>query len=279
MRPATPHAADQPLRFGPYELQPTTRQLLMQGQELRIGGRAFDLLSHLAANRHRVVSHAELLDAVWPGQPVEANNLQVQIFALRRLLGARAIVTVPRRGYRLVAVDSEAPADAQPDPLDASEPGSLPRDPATGVPQLWPAMLQALMDGAPVTLIGPDPGSAEQLAFMAARQVADRSGVAVWHLDAQPDTGAGPAVLPALLQRLVTRRDLTVLSGPHCPPGQLRQMLQEATAQAPLLRWLVLASAPIGLSGEHVVEVSPALVEAGTAETASLQQRRSRPAL
>ena len=37
---------------------------------------------------------------VWPGLVVEENNLQVQISALRKVLGAPAIATVPGRGYQ-----------------------------------------------------------------------------------------------------------------------------------------------------------------------------------
>ena len=49
------------------------------------------------------MTKAELLDLVWPGLVVEENNLQVQISALRRLLGAHAIATVPGRGYQFTA--------------------------------------------------------------------------------------------------------------------------------------------------------------------------------
>jgi len=36
---------------------------------------------------------------VWPGLVVEENNLTVQISALRKAIGAKAIRTVPGRGY------------------------------------------------------------------------------------------------------------------------------------------------------------------------------------
>lgn len=88
--------------FGRYELRPRQRLLLRDGRAYPLGGRAFDVLAVLVENRHRVVPTRELIDRVWQGLAVEPNNLQVQIWVLRRLLGRACIVTVPRRGYRFV---------------------------------------------------------------------------------------------------------------------------------------------------------------------------------
>lgn len=90
------------LRIGRFELRPAQRLLLHDGQPCRLGGRAFDVLMLLLENRDRVVTRAELVERVWPGLAVEPNNLQVQIWTLRKLLGKKSIVTVPRRGYRYV---------------------------------------------------------------------------------------------------------------------------------------------------------------------------------
>ena len=101
------------LKFGSFELQARRRRLLRDGEPVAIGARAFDVLVALAERRDRVVTKAELLDLAWPGLVVEENNLQVQISALRRLLGPQAIATVPGRGYRFTAAPSDrAEADA-----------------------------------------------------------------------------------------------------------------------------------------------------------------------
>jgi class 3 adenylate cyclase/tetratricopeptide (TPR) repeat protein len=88
------------LGFGGFELQPERRRLLQDGEPVPIGARAFDVLLALVDRHERVVSKIELLDLVWPGLVVEENNLQVQISTLRKLLGPRAIATIPGRGYR-----------------------------------------------------------------------------------------------------------------------------------------------------------------------------------
>ena len=79
------------------------RQLRIAGVPAAIGARAFDLLLALLERRDRVVAKSELLDLVWPGLVVEENNLQVQVSALRKLLGADAIATVAGRGYRFLS--------------------------------------------------------------------------------------------------------------------------------------------------------------------------------
>lgn len=89
--------------FQQFEIRPEERQLLVGGQPVAIGARAFDVLLALADRSQRVVSKAELLDLAWPGVVVEENNLTVQISTLRRVLGHDAIVTVTGRGYRLKA--------------------------------------------------------------------------------------------------------------------------------------------------------------------------------
>jgi len=110
-----------PIRVGRFEIWPGRRLMLRDGRPCEVGGRAFDLLLVLLRHRHRVVSVAEQMDEVWPGLAVEPNNVQVQVWALRRLLGRQAIATVPRRGYRLVE-PAFGPDDWAPPPGHAVHP-------------------------------------------------------------------------------------------------------------------------------------------------------------
>lgn len=102
-------------RFGPFELNPATRQLLAEGQPVALGARALDVLVALIERRDRVVTKEELLQLAWPGLVVEEGNLPVQISALRKLLGSGAIVTVAGRGYRFAApLTAHEPPPAEP---------------------------------------------------------------------------------------------------------------------------------------------------------------------
>ena len=88
-------------RVGPYELVPGERKLFDRGSPVTLGARAFDLLVNLVQQRGRVMMKDELMMRVWPGVIVEENNLTVQVSALRKVLGAQSVATVPGRGYQL----------------------------------------------------------------------------------------------------------------------------------------------------------------------------------
>jgi predicted ATPase len=96
MTPAIPASS---ILFGRVTLLPRQRRVLLDDEPARLGGRAFDLLNALVARRGQILPKQELLELVWPGMVVEENNLQVQICALRKLLGPQTILTVPGRGY------------------------------------------------------------------------------------------------------------------------------------------------------------------------------------
>jgi TolB-like protein len=92
------------------ELLRDSRRLRIDGSDRVIGARAFDVLAYLHSNTGRVVTKAELLENVWADLNVEESNLTVQIAALRKLIGVRAIATVPGVGYQLTLA-ARAPAE------------------------------------------------------------------------------------------------------------------------------------------------------------------------
>jgi DNA-binding winged helix-turn-helix (wHTH) protein len=99
-------------RFGSFELRLPERRLLLAGREAHLGSRAFDVLVTLIERRATVVTKDELLDSVWPGLVVEEANVQVQVSALRKVIGRRAVVTIPRLGYRFaMAIEDGDEAD------------------------------------------------------------------------------------------------------------------------------------------------------------------------
>src|ERR1700712_4750176 len=95
------------LAFGPFVLDRSRKQLLENGQPLRLGGRAFDLLAALTERSGEVLGRQELEARVWPHPIVEETSLRVHISALRKILGdgvggARYIANAPGRGHSFV---------------------------------------------------------------------------------------------------------------------------------------------------------------------------------
>jgi len=93
-------------RFGQFTLYPARKLLACGDCPVVLGGRAFDLLVALVARAGEVVSHHDLVAAVWPHAVVEENGLRVHMSALRKALGEcpadQYIGTVLGRGYRFV---------------------------------------------------------------------------------------------------------------------------------------------------------------------------------
>ncbi|MFN4362203.1 MAG: winged helix-turn-helix domain-containing protein [Hylemonella sp.] len=86
--------------FDRFELRVGERRLLCDGQDVGLGGRAFELLLVLLEHAGQLLSKDDLLERVWRGLVVEEANLHVQVSQLRRVIGAQAIATLPGRGYK-----------------------------------------------------------------------------------------------------------------------------------------------------------------------------------
>jgi predicted ATPase/DNA-binding winged helix-turn-helix (wHTH) protein len=100
------------VQIGQVQVLLESREIRIHGELMNLGSRAFCILEMLVRARGTLVSKDEIMRRVWPDTVVEENNLQVQIGALRKLLGEdrQLIRTVPGRGYLLLlpcAADTE----------------------------------------------------------------------------------------------------------------------------------------------------------------------------
>src|SRR5277367_4156616 len=106
------------ISFGPYRLVATRRLLLEGDKPVRLGSRAFDILTALVERAGEVVSKEELIARAWPKTFVEEANLKLQVSTLRRALGDgqgdnRYVATVVGRGYNFVApIRKEEPSSS-----------------------------------------------------------------------------------------------------------------------------------------------------------------------
>ncbi|MGB5905065.1 MAG: winged helix-turn-helix domain-containing protein [Xanthobacteraceae bacterium] len=95
------------LRVGDVEVDAVRRRVLRAGKELKLTPKEFDLLSFLARNAGRVVTHKQILAAVWGVAHTEDTQyLRVYIGQLRQKIEdqvtePRIILTEPGIGYRI----------------------------------------------------------------------------------------------------------------------------------------------------------------------------------
>lgn len=282
---ALPGGAAEVIRLGPFELLPSERQLLRDGQPVELGARAFDLLQVLVEQAGRLVAKATLLERVWPKLVVDENNLPAQIASLRRVLGAAAIRTVSGFGYRLElqVVRPTSAARAQPEP--ATAPAQLPvrvvtsrLTPLIGRERDLQALRSALDRARCVTVVGAAGIGKTRLAQeVLARTVAAPARQAAWvdlgplallrHVPGAialavgvtlPDRGDG---FGALEQALAQVPLLLIFDGAEHLVGELAPALAQLLALTGELRALVTSQVPLGVPGETVFRLGPLAIE------------------
>jgi len=90
------------LQSGAVLLNPSARQVSLNGQEVLLSTREFDLLHALMLNAGRVMSREQLEQQLYSwGNEVESNAIEVHIHHLRRKLNPDLIQTVRGIGYTL----------------------------------------------------------------------------------------------------------------------------------------------------------------------------------
>jgi DNA-binding response OmpR family regulator len=91
------------IRHGPLSIDIRTHRVTVDGQEIALTPKEFDILECLAADPGRVVTRQEILENAWDAHwygPTKV--LDVHVAALRRKLGSTGLIeTVYGRGFRL----------------------------------------------------------------------------------------------------------------------------------------------------------------------------------
>ena len=104
--PDTDSEAETRLDDGDFQINLSTREVVVSGEPIHLTPKEFDLLVFLFRNRNKVVTHRTILTAIWGGNFTEQTEyLRVFVGQLRKKLEAegsttRYIVTEPWVGYR-----------------------------------------------------------------------------------------------------------------------------------------------------------------------------------
>ena len=106
LRRRAPEALDSAVEVGPLRLDPATRRVSRQGEEVRLGPTEFRLLHFFMTHPERVHSRSQLLDRVWGDHVfIEERTVDVHVKRLREALAPvqcqTMIETVRGAGYRL----------------------------------------------------------------------------------------------------------------------------------------------------------------------------------
>ncbi len=115
IRVALRHAAkteDEPvLTFGELTVDLAHRRVILREEDLKLTPTEYEILKHLALHAGKVVTHRQLLKAIWgPNYQEETHYLRIYIGQLRRKIEADPsqpsyIVTESGVGYRLMSRD------------------------------------------------------------------------------------------------------------------------------------------------------------------------------
>lgn len=269
------------LTFGPFLLHIHPQRLCRGEAEVRLGGRAFDLLLALLERPGEVLSRSQLEARVWPYTVVEDSSLRVHVAALRRALcdgadGARYIANVPGRGYcfvapvgRIDAVVAEA-ASADVDGID-NLPISLTR--LIGRDAVIATLSAELAQRRLVSIVGHGGIGKTSLALELARRVAAQYPAGVCFVDLAPLTAPGHVIetvasslgLPLPYESNVSelenwlrpRRLLLLLDNCEHLLDAVAVLVERLLRRAPGLVVVTTSREPLDAEGEWVHRLQP----------------------
>lgn len=270
------------ISFGPFLLHAEQRLLLEGDRQVRLGGRAFDILASLVERAGEVVGKEQLIARAWPQTYVEESNLKIQMSALRRALGEgggghRYIVTVPGRGYSFVApVRHEEPSRTLLPPTVASMPAHNLPFAATrmiGREESEAAVISQLSQQRLVTIVGPGGIGKTTVALAVAERMIDAYEHGVWLIDLAPlhDARLVPSTiasvlgletrtedpLPGLVAALRDRRMLLLLDTCEHVIGAAADLAVTILSGVAGLTILATSREPLGVFGERVHRLEP----------------------
>jgi predicted ATPase/DNA-binding winged helix-turn-helix (wHTH) protein len=280
------------IEFGRFQVLPHRREVLAEGRQLELGGRAFDVLMALIEASGAVVSKDTLMNRVWPHRIVEENNLQAQIATLRRAFGADRdlIRTIAGRGYqftgeiRALSTGHDAQATAgvtQPRPTPSRPPTNLlePVSELVGRDAELDEILDLSTSHRLLTLVGAGGIGKTRLAFEVARHVLPRFADGVWAIELAPlsdpelvpvtvattlglELPLGTASPLSVANALRSKQLMLVLDNCEHVVDATARMAESLLRANPEARVIATSREPLRVEGEWIYPVPPLAVPA-----------------
>lgn len=133
------------VRFGPFEADLRTHELWKEGIRLRLSGQPFQVLEMLLEKSGDLVTRDELRARMWPEDTFVdfSHGLNAAVNKLREALSDSAdnpkyIETLPRRGYRFIALVNRGHAAPLPNSPEAPVPVGVSAGAASAAPAVAP---------------------------------------------------------------------------------------------------------------------------------------------
>ena len=271
-----------PICFGPFRLLPSQRLLLEGDAPVRIGDRAFDILAALIERAGEIVGKDELIARAWPKTSVEEANLNIQVSALRRVLGdgqsgRRYIVVITGQGYSFVApVGAENLSSARATAVVA--PAALHNLPFAvtrmiGREETVAALLLRLSRNRLLTIVGPGGIGKTTVALAVAERSISAYEDGVWLVDlaplADPRLVASAAAtvlggevraedaLPGLIAALRGKRALLLFDNCEHVIDAVASLASALLSAAPDVAILATSREPLQVPGETEHRLAP----------------------
>jgi predicted ATPase/DNA-binding winged helix-turn-helix (wHTH) protein len=275
-------SGERAISFGPYRLLTAQRLLLEGDKPVRLGSRAFDILSALVERAGEVVSKEELITRAWPATFVEEANLKIQVSALRRALGDgqgdnRYILNVVGRGYNFVAPVREDQPSRNSSSLTfaRSSPHNLPfvTTRMIGRKEIVTTLVTQLSHQRLVTIVGPGGIGKTTVALAVAERMIGAYEHGIHLVDLAPirDAGLVPGAvatvlslesrtgdpLPALVAALRDSRVLLVLDNCEHVIDAVAELAAALLSRTSHVNILATSREPLEVQGERVHRLGP----------------------
>ncbi|WP_337270430.1 ATP-binding protein [Oryzifoliimicrobium ureilyticus] len=262
--------------FDRFTLSIAQRALFSNGEPVRLGARALELLILLVERAGELVTKDQLMQRAWPDATVDENAMRVHLSALRKALGESAegisfIQNETGRGYRWVVpvLANEAvsipKADVETKPLSLFLPTNL------GQVIGRDEVVQGLADLFPkrrlVTIAGPGGIGKTTVALAVAHKVVAEQGVAGCFVDLAPLANESLVVsalasqlgLPVagvaeqgIISSLISQAVLIVFDNCEHVVDAVAQLAEAILQAAPKVSILITSREPLRAAGESI---------------------------